>query len=111
MSSESWTHSLNELLPILINHTSRESDLPKADVLVHLLSILRVEGTPSTAHLEEKDSERPEVDELGVSVVVEEDFRSEVSASERRISFSSGNWKEGRRRDRKLTRSFHRKCW
>jgi hypothetical protein len=45
-------------------------DLAEANVLVHLLRVLCIERGPAAAHLEEKDAERPEVDQLRVAVVV-----------------------------------------
>lgn len=44
------THPLDELLALLVDDTLREPDLPKADVLVHLLRVLGVERAPPTAH-------------------------------------------------------------
>lgn len=72
------THPLDKLLAILANHAAREPNLAETDVLVHLLYVLGVERTPSAAHFKQQHAERPEIDELGVAVVVEQDFRREV---------------------------------
>jgi hypothetical protein len=56
------TRPFDKLLAIVPNDSSREPDLTETDVLVHLLNVLGVERTPSTAHLEQEYSEGPEVD-------------------------------------------------
>ena len=43
-----------------------------------MLHVLGIEWTPSAAHFKQQHAERPEIDELGVAVVVEQDFRGEV---------------------------------
>jgi len=56
MPRVSVEQALDELLAVVPNHASRKLDLAKADVLVHLLRIFCVEGTPAAAHLEEQHS-------------------------------------------------------
>lgn len=50
------THTLDELFPIIPDRTSREFDLSKTDIPVHLLSVFCVERRPTTAHLKEKSA-------------------------------------------------------
>ena len=57
---------------------AREAHLAERDVLVHLLRVLGVEGRPAAAHLEHEHAERPEIDHFGVSLLVQQHFRSEV---------------------------------
>lgn len=80
------THPLDELLAVIPDDAPREPDLAETDVLVHLLHVFGVERTPSAAHFEEQDSEGPEVDELRVAVIVEQDLRSEVPEPVRGMS-------------------------
>jgi hypothetical protein len=72
------THPFDKLLAILIDYAPREPDLSKADVLVHLLHVLRIERAPTAAHLKEKHAQTPEIDQLRVAVVVKEDLWREV---------------------------------
>ena len=72
------TYPLHELLAVLVDDALRELDLAKADILVHLLRVLGVERTPPAAHLEQEDTETPEVDQLRVPVLVEQHLRGEV---------------------------------
>lgn len=58
-----------------------EPDLAKTDVLVHLLGVFRVERTPTAAHFEQEDAQRPKVDDLGITLFIEKNFRSEVFGS------------------------------
>ena len=55
-----------------------EADLAEGDVLVHLLRLLGVEGTPTATHLEDQDAERPKIHHLGVAVLVQEDLGGQV---------------------------------
>ena len=64
------TYSLNELLAILANDTSWKLDATEADVLVHLLHVLSIEGAPATAHLKQKHAKTPKVYRLGVSLII-----------------------------------------
>ena len=50
-------YPFHKLLPIFVDNASGESDLPKADVLVHLLCVFCVERTPAATHLEQKYTE------------------------------------------------------
>lgn len=72
------THPFDELLSVLIDSALRESDFAKADILVHLLRILRVEWAPSATHFEQQDAQGPEIDKLGVTMLVQEHLRSQV---------------------------------
>ena len=74
----SETYSLDKLLPVLIDDTSGETNLAKADVLVHLLRVFGIKGAPSTAHFEKQDAKGPEVDEFRVTMLVEENFWCQV---------------------------------
>ena len=69
-ATQKSTYPFHKLFSIFVDNTSGESDLAKADVLVHLLCVLCVERTPAATHLEQKDTERPPVHHLRVSVFV-----------------------------------------
>lgn len=75
---EQATHPLDKLLAVLANDATGEANLAKTDILVHLLGVLCVKRTPSTAHFKQEDAETPKVDELRVAVVIEEDLGREV---------------------------------
>ena len=72
------THALNELLAVLVDDALGEPNLAETDVLVHLLRVLGVEGAPAAAHLKQEHAERPEVHELAVPVLVEENFGRKI---------------------------------
>lgn len=55
-----------------------EPDLAITDQPVHLLRLLRIERTPSTAHFEQQYTQRPEIDMLAVSLFIQQHFRREV---------------------------------
>jgi len=69
------------LFAIFANDAFGEPDLAKTDVLVHLLGVFCVERTPTAAHFEQKDTQGPKVDDLGISLFIEKDFWSEVFGS------------------------------
>ena len=72
------THPLDKLLPLVTNHTLWEPNLAITYVLVHLLRIFCIKWAPTTTHLKEQYSETPKINNLGIAVLVEEDFWSEV---------------------------------
>ena len=72
------THGLDELFAIFANDAFGESDLAETDVLVHLLGVFCIEGTPTAAHFEQKDAQRPKVDDLGIALFIEKNLWSEV---------------------------------
>lgn len=57
-------YPFDELLPVFVDNTSRETNLAETNVLVHLLSVFSIEWAPSAAHLEKQDTERPKIDEF-----------------------------------------------
>lgn len=63
---------------IFSNNASRESNLSKTYIPIHRLRIFRIERAPSTTHFKQQHSQGPEIDEFGISGIVEEDFGSEV---------------------------------
>jgi len=71
-------YGLDKLFAIFADDAFGEPDLPKTDVLVHLLGVFCVERTPTAAHFEQKDTQGPKVDDLGISLFVEKNFWSEV---------------------------------
>ena len=92
------THALDELLAVVTDHCCQlyaarfsirtmlwEPDFAVANQAVHLLSLLGVEWTPSTAHLEEQDTEGPEIDVFAVTFLVQQDFRGKVPACETNV--------------------------
>jgi hypothetical protein len=64
------TYPFHKLLPILPNDTLRESDLAKANILIHLLCVFRVERTPTTTHLKEQHPQGPKIYKFGVTMIV-----------------------------------------
>jgi hypothetical protein len=48
------------------------------DQPVHLLSLLRIERTPSTTHLEQQHTKGPEIDISSITLFIQQDFRGEV---------------------------------
>lgn len=72
------TYPLDKLLSVFIDDTSGELDLPEANVLIHLLRVLRVERAPATAHFEKEHPEAPEVHQFGVPMFIEEYFWRQV---------------------------------
>ena len=61
LSERKGTHPFDKPLPILVDNAFREPNLPKTNIVVHLLGILGIEGTPPTAHLKKEHPQRPEV--------------------------------------------------
>ena len=47
-------------------------------IILHLLSIFGIEGAPSTAHLEDQHTKRPEIYHCSVACLIQQDFRSQV---------------------------------
>jgi len=70
--------TLDKLLAVVTDGTARKLDFAKADVPIHLLCILCVEGRPATTHFEKQNPEGPEVDEFRVARFVEQHFGSQV---------------------------------
>ena len=48
--------TLDKLLAVVANGASRELDLAKANIAVHLLRVLGVEWTPAAAHFKQQDT-------------------------------------------------------
>lgn len=57
---------------------SGKADFSKGDVLVHLLRVFGVEWTPTTTHLEDKNTERPEIHHFCIPLFIQQDLGSEV---------------------------------
>jgi len=51
-AKKTTTHSFDKLFPILIDDTFGKPDLPKTNILVHLLRVLCIKWTPPATHLE-----------------------------------------------------------
>ena len=90
MTTKRATHPLHEQLAVLADHAPGEPDLPETNVAVHLLRVLRVERAPPAAHLEQQHAERPEVDELAVPVLVQQDQAEAKQNVETRLEFIRG---------------------
>ena len=72
------THPFDELFSIIVDNAFREPNLAETNVLVHLLSVFGIERTPTTTHLEQENTQTPEIDKFRVAVFIEEYLRRKV---------------------------------
>ena len=51
------TYSLDEQFPFLAYYVLGEPNLVETDVLIHLLRVFRIEGTPAATHFEQEHAQ------------------------------------------------------
>ncbi len=63
------------------------------DQPIHLLSLFRIEWTPTTTHFEQENAQWPEINVFPVTFLIEQDFRGQISVdSESKLITLSGRW-------------------
>lgn len=74
----SKTHPFDKQFSIFADSVPWELDLSIANVPVHDLSVLVVEGTPTTEHLKQQDTQAPKIDHFTIAKIIEENFGGEI---------------------------------
>ena len=65
------SHPFDKLFPIFTDDAFGEADFAKTDVFIHLLRVFRIERAPAATHFKEKHTEGPEINDLGISMLIQ----------------------------------------